>query len=64
MQGIWTRLAKTPHVGPGWPRVDQNVLVELGSSDDKAAIRAIGFESIDRDCVRQLQLAGKMGLAW
>ena len=64
MQGIWSTLAKAPSIGPGWQKVGEHVLAEMGSAGGRGAVRTIGFDSIDQHCGLLLQLAEKVGLAW
>jgi carboxylesterase type B len=64
MQGIWSRMAEAPELGPGWPRVNESVLAEMGSADGRKLIQTIPFARIDRKCAHLGALAQKAGLAW
>lgn len=64
MQGIWSGMAKAPAVGPGWPKVEDRVLAEMGDATGKAKIRTIGWDEIDKDCKSLHALAERMGVAW
>lgn len=64
MQKIWTSMANGSDVGPGWPKVNEKVLGELGSEKWKAPVRVLNTSEFDHDCGRLLPLAEKFGLAW
>lgn len=64
MQGIWSSMAAKPELGPGWPKVSEKVLGEMGNEKWKAPVRTVDTLEIDKDCWRLLGLAEQFGLAW